>query len=590
MKFFRKLEIWQALVIPISIILAITSIIVYSKSTDYGYKILENTVNELQQNKKNELFNVLDKYLAEAVSVNKFNASLAEKELIDLSAPLELGHYFLEQAITNSNIDFAYYANEAGGITSSGLSGNETRLSFTPDMKKGPFLVHTISDEGELILLRDVEDFDVHSKKWYNDADQKDEIYWTDVYGGAQDPVLGISTSYPYFDESGNKIGVFGADILLDEITNTFKTLPVSENTRLYLFESDGNLIVDTNAEKPFLLEDGVQVRKTPFNSNDALFSIIFENIQTDEWLSQETLNNEEYYLGVYKYPINEEKSWYLGIAIPKSDYSAGLILLSSNLQETFVISLILLIVVLFLFVRWISNPLGRIASEIDVLSKGNFGQQISIERTDAIGKLMHSFNDMSTTLAKMVQTIHQKNKELDSLNKNLELKVKERTIELEQMASTDLLTNLINRRELLRLFEHEMTVFKRYKNDLSIAILDIDNFKKVNDTYGHHEGDNVLVSVAQRLKACTRESDIVGRYGGEEFIIIMPQTSTEDAHHIIERCRTSVEAQITGESKIKVTISAGITAVKGCNIESTIAAADANLYKAKLSGKNCIV
>ncbi len=590
MRFLRKLEIWQALVIPISIILIFTSISVYSISTDYGNKILESTVNELQQNNKIELFNVLDKYLDEAVSVNKFNAGLAENGLIDLSAPLELGQYFLEQAKTNSNIDFAYYANEAGGITSSGLSGNETRLSFTPEMQKGPFLVHTTSDEGELILLREVEDFDVHSKDWYNEADQKDEIYWTDVYGGAQDPVLAVSTSYPYFDESGNKIGVFGADILLDEITNTFKTLPVSENTRLYLFESDGNLIVDTNAEHPFLLDDGIQIRKTPFNSNDALFSIIFENIQSDEWLGQQTLNNEEYYLGVYKYPINEEKSWYLGIAIPESDYTAGLNLLSVNLQEIFVISLILLIVVLFLFVRWISKPLRRIASEIDVLSKGTFGQQISIKRTDAIGKLIHSFNDMSTTLSTMVQTIHQKNEELASLNKNLELKVKERTIELEQMASTDLLTSLINRRELLRLFEHEMSVYKRYKNNLSIAILDIDHFKKVNDTYGHLEGDNVLIGVAQTLKACVRESDIVGRYGGEEFLIVMPQTSTEDARHIIERCRAGVEDLITGESKIKVTISAGITAVKDDNVESTIVVADDNLYKAKLSGRNLIV
>lgn len=587
MRFFRKLEIWQVLVIPISIILIIMSISIYSTSTDYAYKMLDSTIQELQQNNKDELFNLLDKYLTEAVSVNKFNASLAENGLLDLSAPLELGQYFLEQAKTNTNIDFAYYANESGGIASSGLSGDETRLSFTTEMQKGPFLVHTTSDEGELILLKIVENFDAHSKDWYYEANQKGEIFWTNVYGGAQDPVLGVSTSYPYFDQFGNKIGVFGTDILLDEITDAFKNLTVSENTRLYLFESDGNLIVDTNAENPFLLEDGVQIRKTPFNSNDVLFSTIFENSQFEKWLGKKSLNNEEYYLGVYKYPVNEEKSWYLGIAIPESDYTAGLNLLSANLQETFVIFLILLIMVLFLFVRWISKPLGRIAREIDVLSKGNFGQQISTERTDAIGKLIHSFNDMSTTLSTMVKTIHQKNEELSILNKNLELKVKERTIELEQIASTDLLTNLINRRELLRRFEYELKVLKRYKYDLSIAMIDIDYFKKVNDSYGHQEGDNVLIGVAQTLKDCVRETDIVGRYGGEEFLIIMPQTSIDEAYHIIERCRTSVEVLITGKSEIKVTISAGIAAVKGDTVEPTISLADDNLYKAKLTGRN---
>ena len=590
MRFIRNLEIWQVLIFPILIIIMITSFSVYSKSTDYGYNVLNSTVNELQYNIKIQLFNVLDKYLSEAVSVNKFNASLAESGLIDLNDPLKLGQFFLKQSKTNSNIDFSYYANEAGGITSSGQIGNETRLAFTYQMKKGPFLVHTTDDEGELILLRAVEDFDVHSKDWYTQADKKDEIYWTDIYGGAQDPVLGVSTSYPYFDESGNKIGVFGVDILLDEITSIFKKLPVSDNTRLYLFESNGNLIVDTNAEKPFLLEDGVQSRKTPFNSGDLLFKTLFENIQSNEWLSQQSINNEEYYLGVYNYPINDEKSWYLGIAIPESDYSSEFNLLSGQLKKTFVISLILLIVIMSLFVIWISKPLGGIASEIDILTKGNFGQQISTKRTDAIGKLIHSFNNMSTTLSTMLQIINQRNEELASLNKSLELKVKERTIELEHMATTDMLTNLINRRELLRLFEHEMSVHKRYKNNLSIAILDIDHFKKVNDTYGHLEGDNVLIGVTQTLKACARESDTVGRYGGEEFLIIMPQTSTKDAHHIIERCRAGVENLSIGEFEIKVTISGGIAAVENDSVESTIAVADDNLYKAKFSGRNRIL
>ncbi len=590
MKFLRNLEIWQVLVFPIALILIITSISVYSKSIEFGNKMLEGTVIELQQNNKNQLFKVIDKYLNEAVNVNKLNARLAEKGIIDLSSPLDLGQYFLEQAETNTNIDFAYYANEAGGIISSGLSGNETRMSFTPDMKKGPFLVHTINDEGQLILLRTVEDFDVQSKSWYTEADQKDEVFWTDVYGGAQDPVLAISTSYPYFDKAGNKTGVFGTDILLDEITDYFKTLPVSENTRLYLFESDGNLIVDTNAENPFLMENDIQVRKTPFNSNDALFSVIYKNIKSDEWLSKQKIGNKNYYLGVYKYPINDAKSWYLGIATPESDYISGLNHLSINLKQTVVLSLLILILVLFAFVRWINNPLRQIANEINVLSKGNFGKQISIERSDTIGRLINSFNDMSTTLSTMVQTINQKNAELASLNKDLELKVKERTLELENLASTDVLTGLINRRELLRLIEQEMIIYKRYKNDITIAILDIDFFKKVNDTYGHLEGDNVLICVAEALKDCMRDADLVGRYGGEEFLIVMPFTSREEAFFLIERCRAKVENLIIGDYKIRITISAGISAIKDDNADSTIAIADENLYRAKQSGRNCVV
>lgn len=587
MKFFRKLELWQALVLPILLILIISAISIYSKSTEFGYNVLESTVVELHQNTKNESFKSLDKYLSEAVNINKLNARLADKKIIDLNDPLELGQYFLEQAEANTNIDFAYYANEAGGITSSGISENEQRLSFTPDMKSGTFLIHTIDDEGQLILLRRVEDFDVKSKSWYTEADQKNEVYWTDVYGGAQDPVLGISTSSPYFDESGNKIGVFGTDILLDEITNYFKTLTVSENTQLYLFESNGNLIVDTNAENPFLIENDIQVRKTPFNSNDPLFSILFENIKSDEWFSKQNFDNTNYYMGVYKHTINEGKSWYLGVAMPESDYISGLNLLTDNLKATFVVSFIILFIVLFIFVKWVNKPLEKISNELISVSKGNFGKQIPMERTDVIGKLTNSFNSMSTTLSTMVHTIQMKNEELSNLNENLEAQVKKRTIELEKMASTDALTELINRRELLEVLEREMSVYKRYEKDLTLAMLDIDFFKNVNDTYGHIEGDKVLISIAQTLKDCMRETDFVGRYGGEEFLVIMPFTSRDEAYLVIERCRTSVENLVIGDFKIKVTVSAGISTIKDDNIDSSISQADENLYKAKQNGRN---
>jgi diguanylate cyclase (GGDEF)-like protein len=118
--------------------------------------------------------------------------------------------------------------------------------------------------------------------------------------------------------------------------------------------------------------------------------------------------------------------------------------------------------------------------------------------------------------------------------------------------------------------------------------MLDIDNFKAVNDTFGHRAGDEVILSVAHAIMACIRKTDVAGRYGGEEFLVLLPETDLASAKVVAEKIRSTV-AQLSFEIKdLAITISAGVAeAQQGESYEAFINRADANLYRAKRSGKN---
>ena len=162
---------------------------------------------------------------------------------------------------------------------------------------------------------------------------------------------------------------------------------------------------------------------------------------------------------------------------------------------------------------------------------------------------------------------------------------------ELERLANIDSLTGLLNRGAILRKLSEQMKHAKRYRDELSLSLLDIDHFKKVNDQYGHLTGDDVLEQVAILMWQNIRDADIIGRYGGEEFIIILPRTGLSSALNVAERVRKMIEA-----SKMKdpegnmfgITVSQGISIYKlGEDEHSLISRADNALYKAKGNGRN---
>lgn len=164
----------------------------------------------------------------------------------------------------------------------------------------------------------------------------------------------------------------------------------------------------------------------------------------------------------------------------------------------------------------------------------------------------------------------------------------------LEETANRDELTGLYNRRKMDEILSREIAFSKRYGEPLSLMMMDIDYFKSVNDSYGHHAGDHYLVEFAKVLREEVRLVDYVGRWGGEEFIILLPKTNVEQAKGLAERLRYAVEVmQIeSGRGLISRTVSIGIASAQSgkMDVDEIIRHADEAMYRAKQQSGNCVV
>jgi len=193
-------------------------------------------------------------------------------------------------------------------------------------------------------------------------------------------------------------------------------------------------------------------------------------------------------------------------------------------------------------------------------------------------------------------QAISQANAYLNQLNIGLESLVEERTQQLQEknkqlseLALHDSMTDLLNHNASLNYLNQQKQYAQRYNKALAVIMLDIDLFKSINDSYGHPAGDKVIIAIASVIKNTLRESDICGRFGGEEFILILPETDMKNASELAERVRENIQALTIPEiNNTSVTASFGIAAYDRARPDDDLLVrADNVLYQAKKAGRN---
>jgi diguanylate cyclase (GGDEF)-like protein len=184
---------------------------------------------------------------------------------------------------------------------------------------------------------------------------------------------------------------------------------------------------------------------------------------------------------------------------------------------------------------------------------------------------------------------LEKQNLALKQMNEDLEIKVAERTKALEKLSITDQLTGMYNRLKLDQEFERELNRGNRYGTPFSIILLDLDKFKRVNDTFGHQAGDQTLKEIAGILTGYGRRADVTGRWGGEEFLIVCPESDLAGVLELAEIFRNKIE---THDFSVidQMTASFGVTTwQEGDKIQTMMERVDAALYQAKENGRNCV-
>jgi len=203
--------------------------------------------------------------------------------------------------------------------------------------------------------------------------------------------------------------------------------------------------------------------------------------------------------------------------------------------------------------------------------------------------------------MAELSDIVNRMASALQSERENLEHTVAERTRELseanarlERLAVTDGLTGLFNHRRFQEALHSELLRCERHKRPLAVLMLDVDYFKKVNDSMGHPAGDELLRRLAQVLGADLRQTDLISRYGGEEFAVLLPETTKAEAMQVAERMRESVEVKINDGNAWtqRITVSVGVATFPedGATAETVLEAADQALYVAKRQGRNKVI
>jgi diguanylate cyclase (GGDEF)-like protein len=364
-------------------------------------------------------------------------------------------------------------------------------------------------------------------------------------------------------------LGVLAAKINFRTINKTLKNYAQGEIGELYLITEEGTLLVSSRPISAKFLETklvGSTTRKLFFGEGDPQRYYSYHG---------------EPVVGALK--RMSELDW--GVVAEKERAQAyAQIVRLRNVTLVLVVGLLLFIGLgAYLLGLTLVRPIDRLTGGASKVAAGDLEVDLPVVSSSEVGYLTEVFNDM-------VARLRQGREELAAINKTLRKKNKE----LHELSITDSLTGLYNRKHLMETLDNEVARSERHKHDFAVLVIDIDDFKEYNDSYGHLAGDEVLSRLASVFKKSVRSCDYVARYGGEEFILILPEIGPQDGVKAAERIRKKVvKEKFAGDGgPIEVTVSVGVASYPkdGDDPQAIIRLADAALYQAKDSGRNQVV
>jgi len=448
---------------------------------------------------------------------------------------------------------------------------------------------------------------DIHMEDYnfYYEADLKHnpnkDVKWTDLYLDPAGQGWLLSAIVPIYNNNFLE-GVTGIDVTIDSFIANFLNIKLPHNGKSFILNKNGKIVAMPKEIEEIL--DIKEVSKYDYESSDAIkttiyksskFDILkykdssvsksFNNILTDKKYDRIIKINDEEYL-IYTKKI-EKTSWTIVSLIPKVEVLKEVRKLEDNykcLGYVIIAFIIIFYIIFFIFlskkakelVSKINTPLLEIIEVTKNLARSTHTKELESCGIKEIDELNKNFNELSH--------------ELDSRTKEL-IKAETQKEINEKLANTDALTGAYNRRFLQDFSDKYIQIAKREKHNFSIILADIDDFKLINDTYGHHVGDEIIQSFVDIVKKTIRENDIIIRYGGDEFVILLPNTNFSDTKIVAKKIIDELKVFNQKES-LYFTTSMGISEIEedDTTIDSLIKRADEALYTAKKLGKNCIV
>lgn len=403
------------------------------------------------------------------------------------------------------------------------------------------------------------------------------------------EPFRFVDVAVPVIDASGQTIGVLGAhmswtwaNIVRETVLHT---VDPSSATDIWVLSSDGTALLGPEyGTRPFdqaTVDAMAATKRLSFSDSFGDVKSLNAAVRTTGYLDYPGLG----WTVVARRPLD--------VAFAQANQLALVILLIG------VAFAVLGAAAAGLLARVLTRPLAELAESIDRIGRDPGSTMIGRSHSSRdVSVLTVSIRSLLRRLG-LAETAQQTSEREAALNKRLLAEKTERLGEdinaLQILADTDPLTGLLNRRAFRVFGVDAMNYFKRHRRDVGVLIIDIDFFKRVNDTFGHSVGDDVIQSVGKIVQAEARTIDKVARFGGEEFVVLMRETEKEGPFILAERIRQTISERLVahpehGTIHITVSIGASIAIESDRDIEDVIERADRALYEAKATGRNRVV
>ncbi|MFY9110158.1 diguanylate cyclase, partial [Aliarcobacter butzleri] len=407
--------------------------------------------------------------------------------------------------------------------------------------------------------------YDPRNRPWYESAILNENTIKTPPYRYSHINNVGITYAKDV-DKSKNVVAI---DVLTDDFATLYKKHINKDFVNVVIFQENGLVLSSSNKDT-------------------SLFEKFFEknkNINDYKELKVVDINKKEYITKIVQLDtLNKQE--YIVIFADYEKITEPYLAQTFKLLLTFIIIAFLMFPIMIYLSGIIIKPIYNLVKQSIKIKNRKYNDVSQIESPILeIALLSASFENMAQSI--------------NDYQNSLEEKVKQRTeellvknAELLRLSITDNLTKLYNRVKLDKSLQEEMNRSLRYNTNFSIILLDIDYFKKVNDNFGHQIGDEVLIESAQVLSKNIRNVDILGRWGGEEFLVICPETKIEDAIKVASHINAAIKLHKFTTYPNTVTISLGVASFNKDikNVDDIILNADKALYQAKEEGRDRVI
>jgi diguanylate cyclase (GGDEF)-like protein len=474
--------------------------------------------------------------------------------------------YFLKSFMDNIENNVEYWASNSMLTSEEFTKAEQYKIKneWKNFMKANPDLlwIYFAKPSGEFIISPYKgalpKGYDPRKRIWYLDAIKKsNKVIWTSPYVDAMSGKVTVTAATTVKNAKTKKIvGVISIDFNLDRFSNAITAINKMYDGFTIIIDNKG--IILNHPDKKYLGKD--------ISKNDLVKTILKSKngdlISGFDQLSAKSSDKGNKYF--ISYATVAKTQWKLISLIPTDSMQKIIDPIRNRTISVSIISILCASIIGYVFSTRMAKRIKNIVKYMEEVEKGNLTIKSYYDGDDVFGLLNKKFNEMALNVSKMLY-------------------------EAKMLSNMDGLTRLYNHKYCYERLEEEIKRAYRYKCRLCLAMIDIDHFKDINDTFGHQAGDKALVVIANTIRNSLRELDIVGRYGGEEFIAILPEIGLEECYIAAERIRKNVENLFWEYTERQLTVSIGIVELAEEDSVGLVKRADSLLYKAKNNGRNRI-